>query len=117
MKKQILSEEFKRMQKLAGIITEIKINKGGIVSFLNSNMSELERKIGPIPGHKFELTFGEDNKATAGTDEYNGIDISFTKDNLIEDDYNEINSTIISGKTIYYIDYRSEEDENNEDDW
>lgn len=34
MKKQILSEEFRRMQKLAGIITESQLNEDEEVSLL-----------------------------------------------------------------------------------
>lgn len=43
MKKQILSEEFKRMQKIAGVLNENQINEGELVS-----------KIKPLPSGEFK---------------------------------------------------------------
>ena len=115
--------EIKRMQQLAGLITESQLNeKEDIVSFLNSHMDEIKSKLGSIPGGRFEDVPGETGlRATAGTDENNGIDMSFDEDHMYdlfpeEDEYNEVQSMNIDGKTIYYVDYRSDSD-NEEDDY
>ena len=48
MKKQILSEEFQRMQKLAGIITESQLNENeevNLLQFIKDNQNEIAKKL------------------------------------------------------------------------
>ena len=51
MKKQILSEEFQRMQKLAGIITESQLNENeevNLLQFIKANKNEIAKKLKAI---------------------------------------------------------------------
>ena len=48
MNKQILSEEFQRMQKLAGIITESQLNENeevNLLQFIEANQDEIAKKL------------------------------------------------------------------------
>ena len=79
-----------------------------IADFLNQNMDEITSKLGDVFSN-FE-TMGDPKVATAGDGE-EGIDISFDKEHMLKlfpegDPYNEVKSTDIAGKTIYYNDYR-----------
>jgi hypothetical protein len=107
-----VNKETLRMQMLAGIITEGQykemLNEENIADFLNQNMDEITSKLGDVFSN-FE-TMGDPKVATAGDGE-EGIDISFDKEHMLElfpegDPYNEVKSTDIAGKTIYYNDYR-----------
>ena len=106
MKKQI--NEVKRMQQLAGLITESQLNEvEDIASFLNANMDEFIQKVND-PGSEFK-TMGDPLVATAGVDEQ-GIDVSFDREHMLElfpenDPYNKVETVDIAGKTIYYNNY------------
>jgi hypothetical protein len=115
MKQQI--NEFKRMQLIAGVITESEYRESldeaeqNIADFLNSNFNEFKKEFGN-PKTKFKLTTNtsEDGSkyevAYAGTDEYNGIDISFDPKFMeISDVYNDVEEVNFLGKTIYVNDY------------
>lgn len=110
MSKQIISEEFKRMQVLAGLINENqyeqKSNKN-IADFLNANIEEFKQKIAD-PGSSFEI-MGDDKVATAGEGE-NGIDVSFDKEHMLKlfpenDPYNQVEEIEIAGRKVYYNNY------------
>ena len=106
MKKQILSEEFRRMQKLAGLINENQLNEN-IADFLNANIEEFKQKIAD-PGSSFEI-MGDEKVATAGEGE-NGIDVSFDKEHMLKlfpegDPYNKVEEAEIAGRKIYYNNY------------
>jgi hypothetical protein len=108
MKKQLINE-IKRMQVLAGIITENQLNEAeDISSFLNANMDEFVQKVDD-PGSKFE-TMGDPLIATAGTSDMSGIDVSFDREHMLElfpegDPYNKVQSVNIADKTVYYNNY------------
>lgn len=109
--------EIKRMQLLAGVITESEYRKSlneaeqNIADFLNSNFDEFKKEIGN-PKTKFKLTTNtskdgsEYDVAYAGTNEENGIDISFDPKFMETSDvYNVIEKVNFLGKTIYVNDY------------
>jgi hypothetical protein len=102
------------MQLIAGLITESEYQESlmnedkNIASFLNANMDEFIQKIGD-PGSEFEI-MGDPLVATAGTDDNSGIDVSFSKEHMLElfpenDPYNKVKSANIAGKVIYYNNY------------
>jgi hypothetical protein len=120
MKKQILSEQFRRMQKIAGILNE---NEGeistDIISFLESNKQELINGI----GKRFD--FDEDDLENlmdqeiqeGGDSEGNldpeiaalgdeGLDFSFNS-KKVKDVYGDASNfkLEINGKTVYGIAY------------
>jgi hypothetical protein len=107
MKPQI--NEIKRMQLLAGIITESQLNEvENIAAFLNANIDEFIQKVDD-PGSKFEI-IGDSKVATAGTSDESGIDVSFDKNHMLklfpeDDPYNEVKSVDIAGRTVYYNNY------------
>jgi hypothetical protein len=109
MKKQLISEEFSRMQKLAGIISEIKATPAyRIDNFLNANIEEFKKKVAN-PRSKFEI-IGDEKVATAGPDSESGIDVSFDKAHMLElfpasDPFNKVKETEIAGRKIYYNNY------------
>ena len=120
MKKQILSEEFKRMQKLAGILNESTLFPPNSISdFGNKHFDEIQNMFGKIRS-EFQGTKTKGIEvAFAGSDEDDGIDISFDpKFKKMSDVYNEIESVKIAGKTIYVNNYLNrnlnEEDEDEE---
>jgi hypothetical protein len=109
-----MNNEFLKMQKLAGLITEgefksklNEIENMNIDDFLNANIDEFIQKIAD-PGSDFE-TMGDIKVATAGDGE-SGIDVSFDKEHMLKlfpenDPYNEVKEAEIAGKKIYYNDY------------
>ena len=118
MKKQILSEEFKRMQKLAGILNESSLfPPNNISDFGNKHFDEIQDMFGKIRG-KFQGTTTKGIEvAFAGSDEDDGIDISFDpKFEEMSDVYNDIEEVKIAGKTIYVNNYlNSNLDDEDED--
>ena len=124
MKKQILSEEFKRMQKLAGIITESELFPPNSISdFCNQHFDEIQNMFGKIRS-EFQGTKTKGIEvAFAGSDEDDGIDISFDpRFEEMSDVYNEIEPYEIAGRTVYVNDYLNsklddEEDEEDEDEY
>ena len=107
MKKQILSEEFKRMQKLAGILNESTLFPPNSISdFGNKHFDEIQNMFGKIRS-EFQGTKTKGIEvAFAGSDEDDGIDISFDpKFKKMSDVYNEIEPVKIAGKTIYVNNY------------
>ena len=95
---------------LKGYLTENKLLKEEIDTFLNDNFDEVKAKIKNIPS-KFKI-MGDSKVATAGEGE-RGIDISFDKEHMLslfpkEDPFNEVESMEIAGKTVYYNDYLAE---------
>jgi hypothetical protein len=119
MKKQILSEEFKRMQKLAGILNESTLFPPNSISdFGNKHFDEIQNMFGKIRS-EFQGTKTKGIEvAFAGSDEDDGIDISFDpKFEEMSDVYNEIESVEIAGKTIYVNNYlNSNIDDDDEDE-
>jgi hypothetical protein len=121
MKRQILSEEFQRMQKLAGIITESEDSFGpnSISTFANEHFDEIQNMFGKLRGGKFE---GFTNNrgievAFIGTDEDDGMDISFDpKFEEMSDIYNDIEPVEIAGKTVYVNDYLNHNLDNEDED-
>jgi hypothetical protein len=120
MKKQIISEEFKRMQQLAGVIVESTLYPSNSISdFANKHFDEIQDNFGKIRT-KFEgTTIDGIEVAFAITDEDGGIDISSDpKYQELSDIYNEIESVEIAGKTIYigkpgflyYVDEEKDDD-------
>ena len=74
MGKQILSEEFKRMQKLAGVITENQLNED-LESFIKKNKKEIikqlnqkEAKDNSAKTIDFQVIYKENNKVYAERD-------------------------------------------------
>jgi hypothetical protein len=119
MKKQILSKEFKRMQKLAGILNEsILFPPNSISDFGNKHFDEIQNMFGKIR-NEFQGTKTKGIEvAFAGSDEDDGIDISFDpKFEEMSDVYNEIEPVEIAGKTIYVNSYlNSNLDDKDEDE-
>ena len=91
-------------------LSENRLLKEEIDTFLNDNFDEVKAKIKNIPS-KFK-TMGDSKVATAADGE-RGIDISFDKEHMLslfpeEDPFNEVESIEIAGKTVYYNDYLAE---------
>ena len=102
MTKQILSKEFRRMQKLAGILNESTLFPPNSISdFGNKHFDEIQNMFGKIRS-EFQGTKTKGIEvAFAGSDEDDGIDISFDpKFKKMSDVYNEIESVKIAGKTM-----------------
>jgi hypothetical protein len=76
--KQILSEEFKRIQKLAGVITENQLNGDknvGLMSFIKANKKEIIKQLNQKEAKDksaktidFQATYEENNKVYAERD-------------------------------------------------
>lgn len=109
MKIQI--SEINRMKKLAGIIKEsYNYNDTGeeLANFLNKNQAEVERKINrPDLILKDFIPYGDMTPqggvaVNGGWDPPQvGVILSFDKER-IEEDYDDIESIEVQGKTIYY---------------
>ncbi len=122
MKKQIISEEFKRMQQLAGVIVESTLYPSNSVSdFANKHFDEIQDNFGKIRT-KFEGTTVDGMEvAFAGTDEDDGIDMSFDpKYEELSNVYNDIEPVEIAGRILYVNDYLNhnldDEDEDEDED-
>ena len=122
MEKQILSEEFRRMQKLAGILTEFEnpYSPNSISDFANEHFDEIQDMFGKIRGGKFRGITKRNGieVAFAGTDGDDGIDMSFDpKFEEMSDIYNDIEPVEIAGKTVYVNNYlNSNLDDEDEDE-
>jgi hypothetical protein len=118
MKKQIISEEFKRMQQLAGVIVESTLYPPNSVSdFANKHFDEIQDNFGKIRT-KFEGTIVDGMEvAFAGTDEDDGIDMSFDpKYEELSDVYNDIEPVEIAGRILYVNDYLNHNLDDEDDD-
>jgi hypothetical protein len=120
MKKQIISEEFKRMQQLAGVIVESTLYPSNSVSdFANKHFDEIQDNFGKIRT-KFEGTTVDGMEvAFAGTDEDDGIDMSFDpRYEELANVYNDIEPVEIAGRILYVNDYLNHnlDDEDEDED-
>ncbi len=123
MKKQILSEQFRRMQKLAGLITENEINEEtDILSFLKvpANRLELVNKLATKfkwdedyvermknkEGRPFisKNADGDEDPEIVGLGE-SGLDFSFSAVKMYFIDRHSTFSLVIAGKPIYGVNH------------
>jgi Tat protein secretion system quality control protein TatD with DNase activity len=118
MKNQIISEEFHRMQELAGLLKENQ-NNSDIISFLEQNKQEILKKVAKKlewdeddleEYNEEEITIGADYEGNedpeiAGFGE-GGLDFSFNPDK-VKDVYGDAFNfkLIIAGKPVYGISY------------
>ena len=116
MKKEFINEA-KRMQQLAGILNEDN-TRNDITDFCNTHFKELEEKFGKISTEFEPDTLLDGIEVTyAGTDEEDGITISFNPEYMnYNDDYNDIEKVKIAGKTIYVNDYLNSNRDEDEDE-
>ena len=121
MAKQIINEEFRKMQKLAGLLKEDNENQStpDIISFLNQNKQELFSKLSKRFDwdeydweiyDEYEIEIGGDSEGNADPEIAGlgdgGLDFSFNP-RKVKDVYGDASNfkLIIAGKPIYGISY------------
>ena len=116
MNKQILSEEFQRMQKLAGIITESQLNENeevNLLQFIEDNKNEIAKELEAIRLEDIEKDDMGDIGALAiydddGDEMESGISFRYAKDgnkNFTGEDGAEPRTINVAGKELMYIEY------------
>jgi len=113
--KQSLNEQFRRMQQLAGIITESQINEKNedLLSFIKQNQAEAADKVGAIRLEDIMIDDLGDVGATAifddnGDEMRGGVSFRYSED--VDDDFegengDEPRPIEVAGKQLMYIGY------------
>jgi len=111
MNKQILSEEFQRMQKLAGIITEGE--SSSLLQFIKANKNEIAKKLKAIRLEDITKDDMGDIGALAiydddGDEMESGISFRYAKDgtkNFTGEDGDKPKPITVAGEKLMYIKY------------
>ena len=114
--KQPLNEQFRRMQQLAGIITESQINEKNedLLSFIKQNQAEAADEVGAIRLEDIMIDDLGDIGATAIFDDDEGDEmrggVAFRYSENVDDDFEGENGDAprpikVAGKELMYISY------------